>query len=71
MSTRKTSVEIDESLFEKAQEILETRTVKETIDHAFREVLRQEARRLEVEELTTMRSLDLDDEKIMSGAWRS
>ena len=70
MSYRKTSVEIDDSLFERAKEILATRTVKETIDHAFREVLCQEARRREVLELTSMNSLDLDDEEIMAGAWR-
>ena len=70
MTYRKTSVEINEALFEAAQRVLETRTVKDTIDHAFREVVRQEARRSEIEELTSMRSLDLDDEDLMKGAWR-
>ncbi len=71
MSYRKTSVEIDESLFEKAREILATRTVKETIDRALREVLGQEARRREAQELISMSSLDLHDDKVMAGAWRS
>lgn len=71
MSHWKTSVEIDESLFERAREILSTRTVKATIDQALREVLRREARHREVQELTSMSSLDLDDENIMAGAWRS
>ena len=71
MSVRKTSVEIDEDLFETAREILATSTVKETIDVAFREVLRQEARRREVHALTTMEALDLDDDDVMAGAWRS
>ena len=71
MSYRKTSVEIDEDLFDRAQEVLATRTVKETIDQAFREVLRQEARRREIEELASMRALDLADEEIMKGALRT
>ena len=71
MSYRKTSVEIDEDLLRRAKEILNASTVKETIDRAFREVLRQEARRQEVRAMSSMESLDLADEEIMAGAWRS
>ena len=49
MGTRKTSVEIDEELLEAARKILETTTVKDTVEEAFREVARVEARRQEVE----------------------
>ena len=42
MSTRKTSVEINEELLSAVQRILATTTIKETIEEAFREVLRVE-----------------------------
>ncbi|MEA2558659.1 MAG: hypothetical protein QOH06_163 [Acidobacteriota bacterium] len=71
MSVRKTSVEINEDLLTAVQRVLSTATLKETIEQAFREVLRAEARREEVEALSTMRGMDLSDEKVMSGAWRS
>ena len=71
MSVRKTSVEINEDLLVAVQRVLSTATLKETIEQAFREVLRAEARREEVEALSTMRGMDLSNEKVMSGAWRS
>jgi Arc/MetJ family transcription regulator len=71
MSVRKTSVEINEDLLTAVQRVLSTATLKETIEQAFREVLRAEARREEVEALSSMRGMDLSDEKVMSGAWRS
>ena len=69
--TRKTSVEINEELLEAAKRILETTTVKDTVEQAFLEVLRGEARRQEIEALTAMKKLDLADPEIMAGAWRS
>jgi Arc/MetJ family transcription regulator len=71
MGVRKTSVEIDEELLEAARRILETTTVKDTVEEALREVARVEARRQEVETLTSMEGLDLADPDIMGGAWRS
>jgi Arc/MetJ family transcription regulator len=71
MGTRKTSVEINEELLADVQRILDTRTVKDTIEGAFREVVRAEARRQEVEALTAMKGLDLADPQIVAGAWRS
>lgn len=71
MSTRKTSVEIDQQLLEAVQQALSTVTLRETIEEAFREVLRAEARREEVEALSTMRGMDLADPDVMAGAWRS
>lgn len=71
MSTRKTSVEIDQQLLEAVQQALSTVTLRETIEEAFREVLRAEARREEVEALSTMRGMDLADPEVMAGAWRS
>lgn len=70
MSERKTSVVIDEDLLQSAKEILSTSTVRETIDAALREVLRVEARREEVEALSHMDGMDLDDADVMADAWR-
>ena len=70
MSTRKTSVVIDEDLLSAVQEILETRTVKDTIEQAFLEVLRAKAREEEVEALAARKGMDLGDDEVMSKAWR-
>lgn len=71
MSNRKTSVEINENLLAAVQRVLATTTIKDTIEEAFREILRVEARREEVEALRTMQGLDLADPEVMAGAWRS
>jgi len=71
MKLRKTSVEINEDLLAAVQRVLATATIKDTIEEAFREVLRAEARREEVAALSTMRGMDLADAAVMSGAWRS
>jgi Arc/MetJ family transcription regulator len=71
MSTRKTSVEINEKLLSAVQRVLSTTTIKDTIEEAFREVLRAEARREEVEALATMRGSDLANPDVMAGTWRS
>lgn len=70
MASRKTSVIIDEDLLTAVQDVLETRTVKDTIEQAFLEVLRAKARQEEVEALSTMSGMDLDDDEVMSKAWR-
>lgn len=71
MSERKTSVQINEQLFEAVRRVLATRTVRETVEKAFEEVLRAEARRQEVRALSAMEGMDLDDPAVMAGAWRS
>ncbi len=71
MSTRKTSVEIDEELLASVRRVLSTATLKDTIEEAFREVLRAEARREEVLALSEMQGMDLSDGEVMAGAWRS
>jgi Arc/MetJ family transcription regulator len=70
MASRKTSVAIDEDLLAAVQDVLETRTVKETIERAFLEILRARARQEEVEALSTLSGMDLDDDEVMSKAWR-
>ena len=70
MSTRKTTVEIDDQLFEEVRGILGTATLRETVEGAFLEVVRDRARRREVEALRVMDGMDLDDPEVMEGAWR-
>ena len=70
MAGRKTSVMIDEDLLTAVQEALDTRTLKDTIEQAFLEILRAKARQEEVEALSTMSGMDLDDDQVMSRAWR-
>lgn len=68
--TRKTSVAIDKELLAAVQRILATRTVRETVEEAFREVVRAEARREEVRALAAMDGMDLEDPAVMADAWR-
>ena len=69
MRSRKTSVELNEDLLEAVQQILATRTVRETIEQAFREIVRAEARRDEVRALREMDGMDLADPDVMARAW--
>jgi Arc/MetJ family transcription regulator len=71
MTTRKTSVEIDVGLLDDVRRVLGTSTLKETVEQAFLEVLRERARREEIEALANMRGMDLDDPAVMAGAWRT
>ncbi len=52
-------VELDEDLLLEVQSILGTRTIRETIEVALREVIRSQARREEVRVSTTMEGMDL------------
>ena len=67
----KTSVDIDDRLIAQVRDLLGTSSMKETIDQALREVVRSAARREEIRVLTAMEDLDLADEQVMAGAWRS
>lgn len=71
MGLRKTSVEIDEELMAEAQRILSTETIKDTIHEAFLALVRQEARKADVQALSQLEGMDLADPEIMAGAWRS
>jgi Arc/MetJ family transcription regulator len=70
MPSRKTSVVIDEDLLTAVQRVLETRTVKDTIERAFLEVLRARAREEEVDALASRKGMDIGDDEVMSKAWR-
>jgi Arc/MetJ family transcription regulator len=67
---RKTTLEVDEALFERAREILGTRGLKATVQRAFEEVLALHARRRALQQLQTMDGLDLDRPDVMADAWR-
>ena len=56
---RKTSVEIDDQLIQRARILLGTSSIEETINGALRKVIRREARREEVRALSEMVGLDL------------
>jgi Arc/MetJ family transcription regulator len=71
MSVRKTSIEIDEQLLEEVRVVLGTETLRQTVQEAFLEVLRNRARREETDALATMRGMDLDDPEVMARAWRT
>ncbi|MFQ5737515.1 MAG: hypothetical protein ACE5JX_00745 [Acidobacteriota bacterium] len=70
MATRKTSVAIDEGLLSSVQEVLSTKTIKDTIEQAFLEVLRVRARREEIQALAKMDGMELTADDVMAGAWR-
>jgi Arc/MetJ family transcription regulator len=67
---RKTTLEIDEALFERTREVLGTRGLKATVQRAFEEVLASDARRRAIAQLATMSGLDLDNPDVMTTAWR-
>jgi Arc/MetJ family transcription regulator len=67
---RKTTLEIDEALFERTREVLGTRGLKATVQRAFEEVLASDARRRAIAQLETMSGLDLDNPDVMTTAWR-
>jgi hypothetical protein len=63
----KTTLLVDDSKVRKAQEILGTRGIKDTIDRALDEVLASDARRRELQRLKSLRPADLE---AMKRAWR-
>jgi Arc/MetJ family transcription regulator len=70
MSARTTTVEIDEAKLASVKEVLGTRTLRETVDRSFDEVLARAARERSIRRLQKMDGLDLDKPKVMKGAWR-
>ncbi len=70
MGTRRTCVKIDQDLLAAAKHALATKTVEETVEKAFLEILRAQAKLEEVKALSTMSGMDLAEPEIMAGAWR-
>ncbi len=67
---RTTTIEIDVAKFEEVRRELGTRTLRETVDRAFDEVLRRVAAEESIERLQKMKGLDLDKPEVMARAWR-
>ena len=63
-------VDIDDELLQDATAILGATTMKMAVNRALEEVVIADRRRQHAERLATMRGLDLDDPKVMAGAWR-
>jgi Arc/MetJ family transcription regulator len=63
-------VDIDDDLLEKAKEILDADTIKETVNRSLGEVIAMRLRMEHFERLRTGAGTDIADDEVMSGAWR-
>lgn len=70
MTPRRTTVVVDREFLAAAREALGTVTVRETVEEAFRAVIRGRARRAEIRALRAMDGLDLADASVRASAWR-
>jgi Arc/MetJ family transcription regulator len=69
MSRRRMLGEIDPDLLDAARSVLGTTTIRDTIDAALREVVRDQAVREHLRDIHTLDGLDLDDPEVMVQAW--
>lgn len=69
-TTRTTTVEIDQSKLASVRRVLGTRTLRETVDRSFDEVLARAARASAITRLQKMNGIDLDKPQVMAKAWR-
>lgn len=68
---RRTSVELDEARLHRAQKVLGTKGVKDTIDRALDEILRADLRRRLAERIRTGEGVDRGEEILeASRRWR-
>ena len=67
---RKTSFEVDFAKIEVVKEVLGTASLTETIDAALDEVINRRDRHALLDFLFTPGHVDLDDDEVMSKAWR-
>jgi Arc/MetJ family transcription regulator len=63
-------VDIDDELLAQARASLGAASMKDTVNRALQEVVNADLRRRHIDQLVSMKGLDLDDPEIMSGAWR-
>jgi len=68
--TRLTTLEIDDRKLSMVRAVLGTRTLRDTVDRSFDEVLARAARTQTVKRLRTMSGMDLDKRSVMEKAWR-
>lgn len=70
MARRTTTIEIDEKKLAGVRRVLGTRTLRETVDRSFDEVLARAAREKSIARLQKMEGLDLHKPEVMAKAWR-
>lgn len=63
-------LDIDDSALEDARRILETGTMKDTVNEALRRVVRIEGSKAWVDLMASEDLVDLRDARVMGGAWR-
>lgn len=66
----RTVVDIDDDLLGRAAELLQTRTKRDTVNAALREVVARRARLAELDRLARGELPDLADPDVMAQAWR-
>jgi Arc/MetJ family transcription regulator len=72
MATRRTTIEIDDELLGKAQEVLGTTGLKGTVDAALDEVVRTHLRRRLAQRIKTGKGIDLSPSVLRaSKEWRT
>lgn len=69
-SVTKRLVDVDDELLTRAAQVLQTATMKETVNTALAEVVRAERRRQHADRLARMEGLDLNKRDVMARAWR-
>jgi Arc/MetJ family transcription regulator len=67
---RRTTIVIDEKKLAKAQRLLGTKGIKDTVERAFDEIIAADLRRQAFDRLRTMQGLELDNPDVMAKAWR-
>ncbi len=68
MPTRKTTLDLNQELLQRARAILGTQGIKDTIHQALSEVIVADARRKVIADL---RTLDVDTDDLRRDAWRA
>ncbi|HUC25781.1 MAG TPA: type II toxin-antitoxin system VapB family antitoxin [Streptosporangiaceae bacterium] len=66
----KTLIDVDEAQLAAAQEVLKTKTKKDTVNAALRQVTALAARRRDLQRLIAGGLPDLSDEEVMRAAWQ-
>jgi Arc/MetJ family transcription regulator len=70
--TRKTTIAVDDELLARAQAVLGTRGLKDTVDAALTEVVRAELRRQLADQLESGEGLDFSDDVARAARqWRT
>jgi hypothetical protein len=67
---RVTTLEIDDGKLAAVRAILGTRTLRETVERCFDDVITRDARARSITQLERMEGLDLDKPAVMEKAWR-